>query len=409
MYRRLVAKKKYGLEEELPRGDERLQGNRPVIFLDVDGVLHTVDGRKLLRRYCMRTLAALVGRFNAQLVLSSSWRRRADNMRLLNMKLRMYNLEPVASITPCLRGECRATEILYWLYLHPKVWWWIVVDDAPIAFPGSWSCRHTVRTDGAVGLTESAGQLGMALLESQWLRSLCNESDGNCTDRAGFKVHVDDGSYKVRFIPGHNPNESPGDASEEESAEPSSVGDSVATAATTGSVGGSRMGLGQGKTSCKGSEKAATIGESALVGLGEGRDAESISESEDEEGQFDSLYESVLRAAARAHLSNSGYSSATNSGGSSRNVYHSSGSSVLDSSFHLEHTRFPLKSASTSTSCHRGGSGDLWCEEGSPSMPSRGIAAKSRGSGGVEAGSRAAGEHDSFASTVSSFSSLARI
>ena len=97
-----------------------------VIFLDVDGVLNTGRYRKLLKKregisyydaqfifdvIAMRNLKDLVSKYNAKIVISSTWRyfrHNEDNMywKVLMGTLKAYQLDDkVIGVTPDLRDR----------------------------------------------------------------------------------------------------------------------------------------------------------------------------------------------------------------------------------------------------------------------------------------------------------------
>jgi hypothetical protein len=76
--------------------------SRPILFLDVDGVLHSLhvdfkDG-KLSDQHCFHTscmlqLARIVRETNAEIVLSSSWRQFDGPKEKLSNALAVYDLK----------------------------------------------------------------------------------------------------------------------------------------------------------------------------------------------------------------------------------------------------------------------------------------------------------------------------
>ena len=101
-----------------------------IIFLDIDGVLNntrTKNPRKfpyivdpeLLERF-KQLLAATA----AQVVLSSTWR--YDPVGLLAAK---HHGIPFVDVTPDLPGRPRCDEIGQWIYVHPGVERFLVIDD----------------------------------------------------------------------------------------------------------------------------------------------------------------------------------------------------------------------------------------------------------------------------------------
>jgi len=59
-----------------------------VIFLDTDGVLHSLYGDGLFNDSCVSLLADLIEQTQASVVLSSSWRTDSNKMRMVNAALK---------------------------------------------------------------------------------------------------------------------------------------------------------------------------------------------------------------------------------------------------------------------------------------------------------------------------------
>jgi hypothetical protein len=104
----------------------RSLATRPVIFLDIDGVLnrrvgegdHTVD-RDLLARF-----ERLVRATDARVVLASTWRH--DPTALADAR-RLHI--PFDDVLPDLRPRSRAAEVQAWLAAHPDAGRFAVLDD----------------------------------------------------------------------------------------------------------------------------------------------------------------------------------------------------------------------------------------------------------------------------------------
>lgn len=153
---------------------------RPVLFLDVDGVLHplTPSGHAKLASLealcaradaeadlpddaiasvvegefideCMTALASCVQATNARIVLSSTWRETWPQRRAVEAQLEKYGLS-ISDATPMLPlvDGGRAMEIRRWISSSTECRW-CAVDDQDLKLP----LDNFVQTDPAVGLT----------------------------------------------------------------------------------------------------------------------------------------------------------------------------------------------------------------------------------------------------------------
>lgn len=134
-----------------------------VVFLDVDGVLHSLHGSNdFFVEECMQTLKKIMHGSGASIVLSSTWRTRADQVTLLNRQLRSYGISEVVDQTKDFSNgqhrfhRAREEEICEWLDRHPEVKRWVVLDDLDLVAadsPQAMRLRgHFVKTDSEVGL-----------------------------------------------------------------------------------------------------------------------------------------------------------------------------------------------------------------------------------------------------------------
>jgi len=162
-----------------------------VIFLDVDGVLHA-KGCELdhFSAANMRPLRHIVLTCNATVVLSSSWRRKAQLLQRCDAALKTWGLAGVTDITPDLKsqGLRREDEILIWLKRHPEVQHWLALDDLELTYGEAIShavnhashasllmAEHFVKTDPEIGLRDMA-QVSRALKVLQRPRGNVEES-----------------------------------------------------------------------------------------------------------------------------------------------------------------------------------------------------------------------------------------
>ena len=141
----------------------------PLIFLDVDGVLHNVSNQGVAHfaPECMVHLRTICEATGAVICLSSMWQALPAQRAEVNEALRRWGLLPMMAVTvsngnPGSGAESRAREILSWVHLHPEAcaFGWVCLDDldlmsvappptfAPILPPG-----HHIHVNGMTGLT----------------------------------------------------------------------------------------------------------------------------------------------------------------------------------------------------------------------------------------------------------------
>jgi hypothetical protein len=102
---------------------------RPVIFLDIDGVLNRSSGSPCSKNHDVATellarLKSLVAYLDAFVVLASTWRHEAgglDQARELGI--------PFEDVLPDLRPLSRGKEVKAWLAKHPHVKRFVIIDD----------------------------------------------------------------------------------------------------------------------------------------------------------------------------------------------------------------------------------------------------------------------------------------
>ncbi|CAK8990737.1 unnamed protein product [Durusdinium trenchii] len=151
---------------------------QPVIFLDVDGVLHpgTYEAHRcqdLFRSQCLTELRRIIDATNAILVLSSSWRESPGACRRLKKVLEEHGMSLFGSTEvsgcPGLRG--RGLEINRWLRSHAQhvqIPYWLALDDLDLAKEGGLVPReHLVRTNTQFGLRPDDADAAIARLSVQ--------------------------------------------------------------------------------------------------------------------------------------------------------------------------------------------------------------------------------------------------
>jgi HAD domain in Swiss Army Knife RNA repair proteins len=112
-----------------PADPNRSVIKRPVIFLDVDGVLNRSADVPCSNEHGVATellarFKTLVTSANARVVLASTWRHETGGLR----KARELGI-PFEDVLPDLRPHSRGTEVKAWLADHPNVERFAIIDD----------------------------------------------------------------------------------------------------------------------------------------------------------------------------------------------------------------------------------------------------------------------------------------
>ena len=138
---------------------KQLMDLRAVLFLDVDGVLHSNrirHARQYFSPICIELLAEVVQAIGCVIVLSTSWRLEAGPRRTVGMKLREAGLQRPVSRTPSIAQFKRGTEILRWVDQY-KPQAWVALDDWPLLLETAVTKRlegHFVQTRAQHGLQQ---------------------------------------------------------------------------------------------------------------------------------------------------------------------------------------------------------------------------------------------------------------
>ena len=159
---------------------------KPVVFLDVDGVLHPFHGHiaesqiTTFHRTCMHELQRLVEETEAEIVLSTSWRNFASTRNRLSANLAEYGMsfsrwiEPdtAASNGPVSAGKLN--KILAFVQTHAPTDWVVLDDEDLIRLSGTDSeslmvqlfDSRFVRTDARTGLVARDTAKAIAILKN---------------------------------------------------------------------------------------------------------------------------------------------------------------------------------------------------------------------------------------------------
>jgi len=154
-----------------PRSPGTAGARRPlgaVVFLDVDGVLHSVRCTRLNQQFGraqMQQLVRAIQATGADIVLSTAWRTIPEARRVVCEKLREYGLPQPVGRTPDFGMPRRPCEILTWVEQHRPAAW-VAIDDMPLdADPRMQG--HFVRTNPIHGLTPLLCQEAIRVLQQQ--------------------------------------------------------------------------------------------------------------------------------------------------------------------------------------------------------------------------------------------------
>lgn len=147
-----------------------------VIFLDIDGVLHSLYGNTIFKDSCLCLLEKIVRATKASIVLSSTWRLQDRSTAMVNQMLRSRHLAPIVDRTKDLsaihnRHVPREAEVTEWLDRHPQVQRWIAIDDIDLQCGHTEDARrlrgHFVHTNPMSGLVPPNADLAIRLMEMQ--------------------------------------------------------------------------------------------------------------------------------------------------------------------------------------------------------------------------------------------------
>ena len=151
------------------RVNPALVGLDAVIFLDVDGVLHTPNPKHpqlMFRRSCMELLRELIQATGAKIVLSTTWRLHEGPRQTVAAKLAEFGCPPFVSRTPNIAQFQRPKEILTWVQRYqPRTY--VAIDDWPLLLEDDSLLGHFVQTKGRHGLLPESVERVKALFAKQ--------------------------------------------------------------------------------------------------------------------------------------------------------------------------------------------------------------------------------------------------
>jgi hypothetical protein len=124
-----------------------------LIILDVDGVLNNDHSEQNFEPRMMNNLRHIVETCNAQIVISSDWRRSGSNLARLRAELIFYGMNFIDT-TPIRNGEKRKREIAAYLRENPGWSKVVILDDLESAGLYKPNQILFIQTDHKLGLTE---------------------------------------------------------------------------------------------------------------------------------------------------------------------------------------------------------------------------------------------------------------
>lgn len=136
-----------------------------VIFLDIDGVLHSVDSTAVLfKEDCMKRLQRIVEEVGAVIVLSSSWRLIPHELERARAELKVFGMCIHDCTSQRIGSISRVHEICEWLQEHKaEVKAFAAIDDSDLS-EGDILQQHWVQTRSDCGLIEADVDLALSAL-----------------------------------------------------------------------------------------------------------------------------------------------------------------------------------------------------------------------------------------------------
>lgn len=133
-----------------------------VVFLDVDGVLNTMDTGFYppIEDEKIRILKYIINETKAKIVITSDWRLCNEDYMFLNKRLKLFNIE-IFDYTPFFSGKPRGQEISWWLREHPSVNDFVIIDDRNDMEPNQ---NFLVQTNLRDGLTWDLADVAINIL-----------------------------------------------------------------------------------------------------------------------------------------------------------------------------------------------------------------------------------------------------
>ena len=165
---------------------------RKIIFLDIDGVINTKEWHSKMTKdtpkdeygyafdpEAVANLAHIIGKTDAVIVISSSWKfygvtKLRHMWKIRNLPGTILDITPNtvsdemllnANLDEMELGVCRGNEIKEWLSRHKgKVSNYVIIDDFDDLLPEQED--HAVLTDSLIGITEFDAEKAIAILNN---------------------------------------------------------------------------------------------------------------------------------------------------------------------------------------------------------------------------------------------------
>mmetsp|Transcript_19763 Transcript_19763/g.49715 ORF Transcript_19763/g.49715 Transcript_19763/m.49715 type:complete len:305 (-) Transcript_19763:992-1906(-) len=163
-----VAARKTMSNSQAFKMQEEERAKKPkIVFLDVDGVLHSIRvtrQEQLFNAQKMGLLRRILNASGAQIVLSSAWRRTAPTLRMAYAMLQKHGIATPIDITPDY-GLCgkRSAEILTWVDKY-QIKDWIAIDDMDLNAGEPRMRPHFIKCNPLVGLTNDLVEQSINIL-----------------------------------------------------------------------------------------------------------------------------------------------------------------------------------------------------------------------------------------------------
>jgi hypothetical protein len=164
--------------------------NRPVLFLDVDGVLHPFHAHKsfshgtTFHKTCMENLQRIISETDAEIVLSSSWRNFVSMRNRLQANLCEYGLTFTRWVEPDSVAVDQApsvsvqkmSKILSFVHAHYPRDWVVLDDEDLVALSGIDDASVMVQLFGS-RFVQTDPSFGLTLIDAEKVINLLSSDE----------------------------------------------------------------------------------------------------------------------------------------------------------------------------------------------------------------------------------------